>query len=463
MTYYTNPGESYMYGNQEADPLLGTNIVTDLSAYNRSGGTEGVISLAPGATPYFGLGESAESFTGGLAPGSGMFISADPEEISRYKSFSNRYMLQEAAKEAAKGAAIASAGLALSGGFAGAGAGAGAGTAAPWTGELTAAGLPTGAGIAAAPLTGGLGTLGATTAATLPIGLEEILVTGSRVPLGTLPDLGIAALSATPTLLNMPSGTPSDQVYPEQGPPEPSDQVYPEQGPPEPESQTWWDKLKGKLPDALVDKVKDYFTNPLVTGLAGLLAGKYLGDQGGSSTRTPQKYPYYKAGKYDWRTGSFAPGKWQDEYPMADGGFIPVSSSNYPLGRVQADGLGGYDTLINPYTGQERPRANFAAGGIASLGTYSDGGRLLRGPGDGISDNIPAVIQGKNIQPARLADGEFVIPARIVSEIGNGSTEAGARKLYQIMDAIQRDRSKTTSKGRVAKNTRAERHFLNRK
>jgi len=72
-----------------------------------------------------------------------------------------------------------------------------------------------------------------------------------------------------------------------------------------------------------------------------------------------------------------------------------------------------------------------ASGGLSdaryNLGGYSDGGRLLRGPGDGVSDSIPAVI-GKR-QPARLADGEFVVPARIVSEIGNGSTEAGARKL----------------------------------
>jgi hypothetical protein len=92
-----------------------------------------------------------------------------------------------------------------------------------------------------------------------------------------------------------------------------------------------------------------------------------------------------------------------------------------------------------------------------NLGGYSDGGRLLRGPGDGVSDSIPATIG--NRQPARLADGEFVIPARIVSEIGNGSTEAGARKLYAMMDRVQRARAKTTGKGKVAKNTRAEKYL----
>ena len=98
----------------------------------------------------------------------------------------------------------------------------------------------------------------------------------------------------------------------------------------------------------------------------------------------------------------------------------------------------------------------FADGGLGSLGSYSDGGRLLKGPGDGVSDSIPATIGTKG-QPARLADGEFVVPARIVSELGNGSTEAGARKLYQMMDRIQKNRSKTVGKDRVAVNSKAER------
>lgn len=96
-------------------------------------------------------------------------------------------------------------------------------------------------------------------------------------------------------------------------------------------------------------------------------------------------------------------------------------------------------------------------GGISSLGQYSDGGRLARGPGDGVSDSIPAII-GKD-QPARIADGEFVIPARVVSELGNGSTEAGARKLYAMMDRIQKSRSKTVGKGKVAVNSKADKHL----
>jgi hypothetical protein len=97
-------------------------------------------------------------------------------------------------------------------------------------------------------------------------------------------------------------------------------------------------------------------------------------------------------------------------------------------------------------------------GGLGALGSYSDGGRLLRGPGDGVSDSIPATI-GRKQQPARLADGEFVVPARIVSELGNGSTEAGAKKLYAMMDRVQRARGKTTGKNKVAANSRADKYL----
>jgi hypothetical protein len=94
-----------------------------------------------------------------------------------------------------------------------------------------------------------------------------------------------------------------------------------------------------------------------------------------------------------------------------------------------------------------------AGGGIGDLGGYSDGGRLLKGPGDGVSDSIPAKI-GQS-RPARLSDGEFVIPARIVSELGNGSTEAGAKKLYAMMDRVKKARNHKN----IAANTKAEKYL----
>ena len=140
-------------------------------------------------------------------------------------------------------------------------------------------------------------------------------------------------------------------------------------------------------------------------------------------------------------------------YPQADiRGHAYATPWQTPVSQNMVTGTA--DTGVNPITGE----MSFADGGMSHLGDYSDGGRLLRGPGDGVSDDIPAMIGKK--QPARLADGEFVVPARIVSELGNGSTEAGARKLYAMMDRIQAGRKKTMGKGKAfAKDSKADRHL----
>jgi hypothetical protein len=106
----------------------------------------------------------------------------------------------------------------------------------------------------------------------------------------------------------------------------------------------------------------------------------------------------------------------------------------------------------------EKYKRQMATGGLANtapaqrmmqgsqLGSYSDGGQLLSGPGNGMSDDIPASIGGK--QPARLADGEFVIPADVVSGIGNGSTGAGADELYKLLDRVRLARTGSDKQGR---------------
>jgi hypothetical protein len=128
-----------------------------------------------------------------------------------------------------------------------------------------------------------------------------------------------------------------------------------------------------------------------------------------------------------------------------------AKKNKVPVVDMPKTSLGDIDTYMDT-------PIEAASGGIMhGLGGYSDGGRLLRGPGDGVSDSIPAVI-GKR-QPARLADGEFVIPARIVSELGNGSTEAGARKLYAMMERVQKSRKKSIGKKKVAVNSKADKHL----
>jgi hypothetical protein len=148
-------------------------------------------------------------------------------------------------------------------------------------------------------------------------------------------------------------------------------------------------------------------------------------------------------------------------YPTyaAEGGLMAAYASGGPVERMSM-----MNTALNPQGGMypqgmvdktqyaiptQRPTSmevldagaqrTFARGGIADLGGYSDGGRMLKGPGDGMSDSIPGVIGGK--QPARLADGEFVVPADVVSHLGNGSTDAGAKRLYAMMAKVRKART----------------------
>ena len=182
-----------------------------------------------------------------------------------------------------------------------------------------------------------------------------------------------------------------------------------------------------------------------------------------SSASDASKYDWAKANSIDVATLASLMGKTLAEVQAGLNGSKATSGS----ALVPATGgtRGTSDTTADTgsttiYTGGSKNGGlmqSYAGGGLGSLGGYSDGGRLLRGPGDGVSDSIPASIG--NRQPARLADGEFVVPARIVSELGNGSTEAGARKLYAMMDRVQQARGKTTGKDRVATNSRSDKYL----
>jgi hypothetical protein len=132
-----------------------------------------------------------------------------------------------------------------------------------------------------------------------------------------------------------------------------------------------------------------------------------------------------------------------------------VTRGEQALGASQAKNKqlykrAGLKYVEGPKSGIEKLGGGFsetgAGGGLSHLGGYSDGGRMLKGPGDGMSDDIPAMIGKK--QPARLADGEFVVPADVVSHLGNGSTDAGAKKLYSMMDKIRKARTGRKAQGK---------------
>lgn len=123
-------------------------------------------------------------------------------------------------------------------------------------------------------------------------------------------------------------------------------------------------------------------------------------------------------------------------------------------GTVRPNPMGQLNLTPPGVTAAQTPQyqdITAAKGGImqaSDLGGYAAGGnpRLLKGPGDGMSDNIPAMIGQR--QPARLADGEFVVPADVVSHLGNGSTEAGAKKLDHMMGKVRKARTGNPKQGK---------------
>ena len=113
--------------------------------------------------------------------------------------------------------------------------------------------------------------------------------------------------------------------------------------------------------------------------------------------------------------------------PPDDQTYMPNQT---PMQRLEQNGL---MSMI----GRTAPQQTFAEGGMP---------RFLSGGGDGMSDSIHASIDGK--QEARLADGEFVIPADVVSHLGNGSSKAGAKQLYSMMDRVRQARVGTKKQGK---------------
>jgi len=202
----------------------------------------------------------------------------------------------------------------------------------------------------------------------------------------------------------------------------------------------------------------------------------------GTGSTGPQNFANYamKPMQYDPKTGKYSNatyspvnystayspnmayaaggGSMQDIQANALGGTVPNENQFYPGANIARGGasgapqapaatdvVGGYDQKLDQYTGEP---VRMAGGGLASLDTYAAGGRLLQGPGDGMSDSIPAVIGGAKPQRAALAQGEFVVPADVVSHLGNGSTDAGSKRLYAMMDKVRHARTGSKKQGR---------------
>lgn len=233
--------------------------------------------------------------------------------------------------------------------------------------------------------------------------------------------------------------------------------------------------ILSKILNAFKKEGGGYDWAKIATAGAGLYS--LLGDkgEGGYSKPVPKMEAIRQQIRFD--DTNRVPGSAGRQY-FTDTKFVPqgdtaARDAALAAAATQAQGIKAiaptYQEQPNPYAGKmnlafSRPAAapaqpaqavplpqipqptgftNMASGGIAGL---QKEGRYLEGDTDGMADEIPSTIDGE--QPAALSHGEFVIPADVVSHLGNGNSEAGAKKLYEMMDRIRMARTGTTEQGK---------------
>ena len=187
---------------------------------------------------------------------------------------------------------------------------------------------------------------------------------------------------------------------------------------------------------------RDYFTAPrYATNQADLNAANTAtaADAQGilsgykNTTADEAKNPYTKAGVTALATPWAKTSTATEAAPTTTAGASSVKS----MLPTPEDAVAWYKQN-SPYDGPK----TMASGGILNMAK----GRYLQGPTDGMADKLPAHID--NDQPAALSHGEFVVPADVVSHLGNGNSDAGAKKLYQMMDRIREARTGTKKQGK---------------
>lgn len=217
----------------------------------------------------------------------------------------------------------------------------------------------------------------------------------------------------------------------------------------------------GILEDGL-DALGGLFTNnDGTTNFSNIakIGGAILGGTGVIGTNTPVTGYQGTVPEYDVQR-EVVPGTYDPNRRPGSGGqryftqtqYVPKSAT--PAQPMSAEGLAALNAA-NPARQERRrpggPRTpvpvqdevqELAAGGIATLKK----GQYLNGASDGMADKVPANIDG--VQEARLSDGEFVIPADVVSHLGNGNSDAGAKVLKEMMSRVRKARTGNTKQGK---------------
>jgi hypothetical protein len=202
---------------------------------------------------------------------------------------------------------------------------------------------------------------------------------------------------------------------------------------------------------------------PLETGEAAMKLGAPVASLALSAFEPPMPKPYIDPDKDKYR-GPQGQLNLSDRFDtglrLATGGTIQSGGIRDLYGTpdnqptispgLSGFGLGRLNNLASEQAMTQAQTLGYAQGGLTAfaMGGKPKGG-YLDGQGDGMSDSIPATIEGK--QPARLADGEFVVPADVVSHLGNGSSKAGSKRLYAMLDKVRHARTGNKKQGKQIK------------
>jgi len=441
---YAQGGEAYGRGGDSMLVHMNPREVAGLQALARSNGTSMTINPTTGYPEAFNLKALLPTLIGlglnAFAPGVG---SAIGNALGTSAAVGTGV--------AVGGATAAASGSLKKGIMAGLGAYGGAGLGEGLAGTAGLAGTPT-------PTPGLEGTLGSGVSAT-PLPTDPSLV-GSPTSLATTAPGGASGLTAPPNFAgaNLGTGVPTTSTA------FPNADLYSTSAP-----------VGGTGATTLPSTQMSSVSSP---GFIDRVGGAGSAFKYGSAALTPAMQPEevapYKSnamirpydfeynpqtGAYDRPAGDTSEAAYfsptytaRDPYLAAAGGLMDSMRSvdfdkednYYAAGGLTAFKQGGRPKS-RPLVGEDYYR--FMGRDDTMLGTveknFAEGGtpRFLSGGGDGMSDDIPAVIGDK--QPARLADGEFVIPADVVSHIGNGSSKAGAKRLYEMMADIRKERTGT--------------------
>jgi len=436
MMNYAQGGEAYGRGGDSMLVHMNPREVAGLQALARSNGTSMTINPNTGYPEAFNLNALLPTLIGlglnAFAPGVGSAIGSALGTSGAVGT-----------GVAVGGATALGTGSLKKGIMAGLGAYGGAGLGEGLAGTAGMAGTPT-------PVPGMEGVAGSGVSAT-PLPTDPSLV-GSPTSLATTAPGGASGLTAPPNFANLGTGAPPNPAFP-------NADFYSSSAP-----------TMGTGATVSPSTTMSSVTKPgLTTGqafkygsaaLAPAMQPEEVKPFESNDMIRPYDFEYNpNTGAYDRPAGDTSEASYfsptytaREPYKAAGGGLMDSMRSvdfdkednYYAVGGLTAFKQGGRPKS-RPLVGEDYYR--FMGRDDTMLGTaeknFAGGGtpRFLSGGGDGMSDDIPAVIGDK--QPARLADGEFVIPADVVSHLGNGSSKAGAKRLYEMMADIRRERTGT--------------------